>query len=333
MQKNRTRLALLFFGLVGLMVVGCGDGSSAKSDGKMTIAVIPKGTMHQFWKSVEAGVRQAEGELGSIEVIWKGPLREDDRESQIKTVDDMITRGVDGIVLAPLDDTALRGVVREATRSGIPVVVIDSALKGDDHVSFVATENYAGGQMAADALAERLDGKGKVVLLRYIEGSASTGNREQGFLDKIKEYSEIEVVSSNQYGGPGTESAYQASENLLSRFDNGDGTLGIDGVFAVNEPCSFGMLRALQDTGYAGKVAFVAFDAGEKQTEALKNGQIDAIVVQRPTRMGYLGVETLVKHLRGEKVEKRIDTGSVVCTKANMGQPEVQELLNPPLAE
>jgi ribose transport system substrate-binding protein len=333
---TRSSLHQIVLGICLIAIAGCGgsdqDSVAKKADGKRTIAVIPKGTMHIFWKSVEAGVRQADDKFENVELIWKGPLREDDRESQIKTVDDMITRGVDGIVLAPLDDTALRASVTEATRSGIPVVIIDSALKGEDYVSFVATENYQGGVQSADALARAMGEKGRVVLLRYLEGSASTTNREDGFLDQIKKYPNIEVVSSNQYAGAGTETAYKASENIINRFNPGDGTLGFDGVFCVNEPGSFGMLRALQDSGFAGKVRFVAFDAGEKQTKALEDGQIDAIVVQRPVQMGFLGVETLLKHLDGEKVPRRIDTGSVVCTKENMNDPETKKLLYPKLA-
>lgn len=305
-----------------------GPDASTGSGEKLVIAVIPKGTMHVFWKSVEAGAKEG-GRQQGVEIIWKGPLREDDREDQIKVVDDMITRGVDAIVLAPLDDTALARPVREATRLGIPVVIIDSDLKSDDYVSFVATDNYQGGQIAAKEMGRILDGRGKVIVLRYSEGSGSTMNRERGFLDAIKEFPQIEVVSSNQYAGATAESAYQASENLLSRYRTPEGELSVDGIFASNESGAFGMLRALQDGGFAGKVKYVGFDASDKLNEGLSSGHISALVVQNPVKMGRMGVEAAVKHIQGQAVEKRIDTGVVLATKENMNQPEIHKLLYP----
>ena len=298
------------------------------------IAVIPKGTTHIFWKSIHAGAIKAQEELKAsgvnVEIIWKGPLKEDDRESQIQVVENFVTQGVTGMVLAPLDDAALRMPVKEAVNSGIPVVIIDSGLKSEDYVSFVATDNYKGGQKGGERLAEILGGKGKVIMLRYQEGSASTMNREQGFLDVLKEkYPDIEVVSANQYGGATTESAYQASENLLAPLETADGGLSIDGIFCPNESTAFAMLRALEDGGLAGKVKYVGFDSSERLVQGLRNGEIQGLVLQDPINMGYLGVKTLVAHLQGQKVEKRIDTGSAVATPENMDEPKMKNLLEP----
>jgi ribose transport system substrate-binding protein len=298
------------------------------------IAVIPKGTTHIFWKSIHAGAIKAQEELKAsglnVEVIWKGPLKEDDRESQIRVVEDFVTRGVSGIVLAPLDDAALRMPVKDAVDNGIPVVIIDSDLKSDDYTSFVATDNYIGGRKGGECLAEILGGKGKVIMLRYQEGSASTMNREQGFLDVLKEkYPDIKVVSANQYGGATTESAYQASENLLAPLRTADGKLTIDGIFCPNESTAFAMLRALEDSDLAGKVKYVGFDSSDRLVQGLRNGEIQGLVLQDPINMGYLGVKTLVAHLQGQKVEKRIDTGSAVATPENMDDPKMKNLLEP----
>jgi ribose transport system substrate-binding protein len=144
---------------------------------------------------VEAGARQAAKELG-IEMTFKGPLREDDRAQQIQIVEQFVSEGKSGIVLAPLDDTALKRPVAEAMAKKIPVVIIDSGLKGEagkDYISFVSTDNRAAGQMGGDELARVLGGKGKVVLLRYQEGSASTTEREEGFLDAMKKYPDIQA--------------------------------------------------------------------------------------------------------------------------------------------
>ncbi len=315
-------------------VTGCAQKKGKEGERKYRIAVIPKGTTHVFWKSIHAGAVKAEQELKDsgveIEIIWKGPLKEDDRESQIRVMEDFITRGVSGIVLAPLDDTALRTPVRDASNKGIPVVIIDSGLKSEDYVSFVATDNYVGGRKGGEHLAKILGGKGKVIMLRYQEGSDSTMNREQGFLDVLKEkYPEIEVVSANQYGGATTESAYTASENLLAPLRTADGKLKIDGIFCPNESTAFAMLRALQDSGLAGKVKYVGFDSSDRLVQGLEKGEIQGLVLQDPINMGYLGVKTVVEHLTGQKVPKHIDTGSEVATLENMNDPKIRNLLEP----
>jgi ribose transport system substrate-binding protein len=314
--------ALAVGALAALPLAGC------KKHATDAIAVIPKGTTHEFWKSVHAGAEKAAQELG-VSVIWKGPLREDDREDQIKVVETFTNMRVKGIVLAPLDDTALVPVVTDAVRAGIPVVAMDSRLKSDDLTSFVATDNYKGGRLAGEHLASLVANKGKVMMLRYAEGSASTADRERGFLEAIGAHNGIEVVSANQYGGVTTESAFAASENLLAAHKNPDGTLGVQGIFCPNESTAFGMLRALEDGGLAGKVAFVGFDSSPKMTDAMAKGHMDATVVQDPIRMGYLAVKAMADHLAGRLVDKRIDTGATLITRATMGTPEAQALLNP----
>lgn len=293
------------------------------------IGVVPKGATHSFWKSIHAGALKAKAELGQVDIVWKSGIKEDDRDAQIKVVEDMVTRKVDGIVLAPLDDSALRPVVNDAVSQGIPVVIIDSDLKTDRYVSFVATDNRRGGFRGGETLAGLLGGKGRVVMLRCMEGSASTMAREQGFLDAMKEHPGIQVLVSNRYGGGTAEEAYKTSENMLAPYRQADGSLGLDGIFSSNESTTFGMLRALQDSGWAGKVKFVGFDSSDKLVAALKEGHIHGLVLQDPMNMGYLGVKTLVAHRRGEKVERRIDTGSVVATRENMGDPAVRTLLEP----
>jgi ribose transport system substrate-binding protein len=302
------------------------------TSGTPTIAVIPKGTSHVFWQSIHAGAEKAARELG-VKIIWRGPLREDDRDSQVSEVQGFVSRGVSGIVLAPLDDAALASPVADAKGRGIPVVVIDSGLKGDDYVSFVATDNRKGGRMAGDHLAAVLNHAGKVVMLRYAEGSESTIQREEGFLEAIGSQKAIEVVSANQYGGADVEGAYKKGEALLNGFKRADGLLSIDGIFCPNESTTFAMLRVLQDNGWAGKVRFVGFDASDNLVKGLRDGHIDALVVQDPMRMGYMGVKTMVGHIKGEKVERRIDTGVHLATRDAMDRPEMKDLLQPDLSK
>jgi ribose transport system substrate-binding protein len=328
---HRLTTVLMVLPLVAGML-GCGGKGPSSPASRPVVAVIPKGTTHEFWKSIHAGAVKASRE-DTVEIIWKGPMKEDDREAQISVVEDFVSRGVSGIVLAPLDDAALRQPVANAKRAGIAVVIIDSDLKGEDFVSFVATDNYRGGTLAGEHLIKALNGKGTLAMLRYQEGSASTTNREQGFLDAIAKAPGIRVVSQNQYAGATTETAYRSSENLLAPLRTAQGKLSVDAIFTPNESSTFGMLRALQDGGFAGNVRFVGFDSSPKLVEALKSGQIEALVMQNPFHMGYLGVKTMVAHLKGRTVEKRIDTGAVLVSRENMELPEIRSLLQPDLSQ
>jgi ribose transport system substrate-binding protein len=327
------KLIVLLVVLLALTSFACtrppGNQSGAKK--KLTIAVIPKGTTHEFWKSIHAGSIKAARELSTpeteVEIIWKGPLREDDREQQIQVVEGFSSQGVNGIVLAPLDNRALVRPVEEAKRASVPTVIIDSALESNQIVSFVATDNRKGGSLAGERMGQLLNGKGKVLLLRYQEGSASTQDREDGFVEELKsKYPGIELISADQYAGATRDTAKRASENLLNRY--GD---QVQGIFTPNESSTAGMLLALQDIGKAGKVTFIGFDTSETFTEAMRNKQLHGIVVQSPFNMGYLGVRTMVEHLQGKAVEKRIDTGVVMVTPENLDAAEIQTLLHPPL--
>jgi ribose transport system substrate-binding protein len=327
----RTFFTIVIVSLFLTAFFSCSQKKTSGGD-KTTIAVIPKGTTHEFWKSIHAGAVKASREL-NVEIIWKGPLKEDDRDAQISVVENMITLGVDGIVLAPLDETALRMPVSNAMRAGIPVIIIDSGLKGEDYISFIVTDNKKGGRLAGERMGELLKGKGKVVMLRYQEGSASTTLRETGFLEAIAEHPGIEVVSSNQFAGATTETAYRASENMLAPFRTPEGKLTIDGIFCPNESSTFGMLRTLQDANLAGKVRFIGFDSSAKLVEALENGELDGLVVQNPFKMGYLGVKKMVEHLQGKEIETSIDTGVNLVSKENLNDPEIRKLVLPDLSE
>jgi ribose transport system substrate-binding protein len=326
------KLLLIVFLLCGAyLIAGCGGSGDNKdaseADKKLSIGVIPKGTTHEFWKAIHAGAIKASREL-DVDIIWKGPLKEDDREEQVQVVETFISSQVDAIVLAPLDDRALIMPVREALAQNIPTIIIDSDLQEDFHVSFVATDNYKGGTLAGERMGELLGGTGKLVVLRYQEGSASTMAREAGFLDTVKsKYPGIEILSDNQYAGATTETAQNVVENLLNRFD------GLDAFFSPNESSTFGSLRAIQDAGLAGKIVFIGFDSSAKLIEAMENGEIQGLVLQNPFKMGYMGVKTAYEHLKGGQVEKHIDTGVEIATPENMNDPEIQQLLKPDISQ
>jgi ribose transport system substrate-binding protein len=315
--------------LATLWTLAC-SGSAAPD--RVHIAVIPKGTSHVFWQSVHAGARKAAREL-DVDITWRGPLREDDRDSQVAEVENAIARRVSGIALAPLDEAALVAPVMRARTSNIPVVIFDSGLKGGEFVSFVATDNDKGGELAGQHTGQTLGGRGKVILMRYAEGHDSTTRREEGFLRALKAFPGIEVVSSNQYLGADVEGAYKRAESLLARYRNPDGTLAVQALFAPNESTAFAVMRVLQDSGWAGKVTFVGFDASDGLIEGLRSGAIEALVVQDPVRMGYLSVVSMVKHLRGEPIEARIDTGVHLVTRGVIDTPEIKRLVQPDLSQ
>jgi ribose transport system substrate-binding protein len=310
------------------LTAACSRGHETGGTASLTIAVVPKGTSHAFWQSIHAGAAKAARELG-VAIVWRGPLREDERESQISEVERFVTSGVSGLVLAPLDEVALAQPVADARRNNIPVVVIDSGLKGHDYVSFVATDNRLAGRLAGDHLAALLHDKGRVVLLRYAEGSESTIQREEGFLQAIAQHPGLQVVSGNQYGGADVEGAYKKSEALLTGLKRSNGTLDVDGIFTPNESTTLAMMRVLVDNGWAGHVRFSGFDASDTLLKGMRDGSLDAIVVQDPVKMGYLGVKTLVSHIHGQPVESRIDTGVKLIAREHMDDPDVQELLHP----
>ena len=254
-------------------------------------------------------------------------MREDDREQQLQVVEGFTSQGVSGIVLAPLDSSALRRPVEEAARVGIPTVIFDSALATPNRiVSYVSTDNGKGGHLAGRRMGELLKGTGTVLMLRYQEGSAATEEREQGFLDELRTaFPGITVISSDQYAGPTRDTAKRASENLLNRF-----AAKIDGIFTSNESATGGMLLALQDIGKAGHVTFVGFDFSSSFLEPLAKGEINGFIAQHPVNMGYLSVKTMVEHLQGKSVPAVVDTGVILVTADNVGEASVQAVINPP---
>ena len=301
---------------VTLAIAGCRGG------GKKTIAVVPKGTAHVFWNSVQTGAMAA-GEKYNVNVVWNGPAQETEYDRQIEIVDSMAARHVDGLAVAAAERKALVQPIERAISAGIPVVVFDSGVDSDKYLSFVATDNYFAGQMAAREMAKLLREKGRVAVVMHEPGSASTMDREHGFDDVIaKEYPGITIVA-RQYGHSDRAKAREAAENMLAAHPD------LDGMFASSEPSSVGAALAIKSRGHGGKPAFVAFDSSDSMIEDLKAGVISAMVVQDPFKMGFEAVRVLVEKLNGTNPPKRIDLAPHVIEKQDLDKPEVKELLNP----
>jgi ribose transport system substrate-binding protein len=330
--------------LLGLFViaVGCASdepsavSSSAKSEEqgrqpgrRLTLAVIPKSIGGEFWETVEEGARAAAGDLG-VTIKWEGAAVETELAEQNKIIENMVNLGVDGMALAPLNNRVMRKSVESVVAAGIPVVIFDSPVDGDAHVSYVGTDNVAGGALAAKHLAERLKDRGKrVFVLRYLQGTASTEQRTDGFMNAAKAAG-LEVLA-HPYSEDGTVAgAIKTASNGLERFVEG-GRLELDGIFATNLFSTMGMLTALENLRQSGvqiDAVFVGFDTSPPLVKDMQDGRIDALVAQNPRRIGYLAVETLVKHLRGEQVEPIVDTGAELVTRERIERdPEIRKLI------
>ncbi|MBS0632295.1 MAG: substrate-binding domain-containing protein [Verrucomicrobia bacterium] len=293
-----------------------------------TVAVVPMGTTHEYWKAIHAGALKAQEELRAsgtaVEIIWKGPLREDDRDQQIQVIENFTGRHVSGIVLAPLDARALARPVEAAVAAGIPVVVVDSGLQSRAPASFIATDNRAGGRLAAQRLGTLLKGEGNVILLRVQAGAASSEERERGFLEEMQsKFPKIRILSSNNYGGATRDTAMGVSQNLLNRY----GT-AVDGIFTPNESTTAGMMLALNAAGLGhSKVKLVGFANSQLFIDALRKGELQGLVMQDPFRMGYLGVKSVIAAARGEKIPSKVITDVVMATPDNLNDRAVTALL------
>lgn len=321
MNKNALVIAVVVVAAATLIVVALKNKGTPQGGASQRIAVIPKGTTHIYWKSVRAGAEQA-GKENGVEILWSGPELETDRERQIQIIEDFIARKVDGIVLAPLDSGAIAPAVDKIAAAGIPCVIIDSGIKSDKYISFAATDNYQGGVIAAKEMGRLLGGKGSVIVVKYVPGSDSTTQRENGFMETIgKEFPDIKIVDA-QYGQGTVDTAIQATEDMLTKHKD------LQGLYACNASTAVGALRALESQGRAGKVTMVGFDAEEALIGGLKAGSISALVVQNPHKMGYVGVKSILDAEAGKAVPKRIDTGVELVTMQNINEPAIKALLN-----
>ena len=301
-----------------LTLAACGQPTGKR------IGVVPKATGLIFWQSVHAGAVAAGREAG-VEIVWLGPPTATDFARQLTIVDSMINSRMDGIVVAPTDAVALVSVVDRAQASGIPVVIFDSGIESDNYVSFVATDNYQGGVLAARRMGALLDGSGEVALMRMVPGSHSTNLREEGFKDTLaKEFPGIEIVAED-YCMADHAKSLEIAENFLT------GHPELDGIFGSTEPATAGPARALRGRQLGGKVRLVGFDYSDTIEQDLKDGVIDSVVVQDPFRIGYTAVKTMAARLEGQTPQKRIDTPVRLVSAADLADPEVDAFLHPDL--
>lgn len=331
-----SRISLCCLGLFGcILIQGCSSAGPGKAgpgvQAKHRIAVIPKGTTHDFWKSILAGALQAAGERGNAQIVWEGPAKEDQRAEQQQIVERYASEGVQAIILAPCDRQTLVFPVESALNKGIPVVIIDSGLEqteairnSDKYLGYVATDNRQGGVEAAKRMIELLKGKEKpkVLMIRYQAGSESTEQRELGFRETIRTAPGINFIEASDEAGATVDSAQRVAERLLS--DRKD----LDGLFAPNESSTTGVLRALEVLQRAGSVKLVGFDGSDILIGALESGKLHGLVLQDPFDMGYQSVMRVIDHLEGKPAPKDRTryTNLRIATKENMNDPAVKKL-------
>jgi len=294
---------------------GDADGEAAK----LSIAVIPKCTSSEFWEIVEEGARAA-AEKHQVDMRWEGTLTEMQVAEQNQIIENMVSLDVDGIALAALNDKAMRKQVESATAAGIPVVLFDSIVEGDAHMSFVATDNVLGGEMAGKHIAELIGRpEAELVVFRYLQGAASGEARCRGFIQAVTAAG-MKVVADPHPEDGSVAGCKKTAGNTLEGFIR-EGKLKLDGIFCCNDRSSMGAVAALDDIRKSGvevDVKCIGFDFPPKLVAALQAGKVDAIIAQDPYRMGFLVVETLIKHLKGEQVPDFIDTGVKLVTNSRL---------------
>ncbi len=299
-----------------------GAGVSCSREKKRVIGVVPQGRTHLFWQSVQAGAIAAARETG-VEISWNAPINETDYNGQLQIVESMINRHVDAIAVSPIDKKAMVSVVERAVRENIPVFIFDTGVDTNVFTSRIATDNYAAGRLAAERMGKILAGKGNVVMVATLPGSASTGARESGFEEKLaQEFPDIKIVDK-RFGMSDFAKSLAVAENMLTAFPD------LDGLFASNETSSVGAAQAIK--ARKSTVKMVGFDASPTLIEDLRAGVIDALVAQHPFKMGFETVQAAVKKLNGGTPEKIQNLAARLVTRENLNEPEIQAQVNPDL--
>ncbi len=320
-MKNAMWIVLLV--VVAGILVTVGMLRKGHTDGSKKIGVIPKETVSVYWEGVRQGAIKA-GEEEGYEILWNGPEVETDREKQLQIIEDMMAQNVAGIVLAPSDRKALVPIVEKVYERGIPCVIVDSAIDTEHILSYMATDNYKGGVLAAQRMGKILDGKGKIIIVRWTPNSGSNDARLAGFTETLaKESPGIEIVDVQYPSPPTTDKARDVTDDMLTR--NPD----VDGIFACNATTAGGALTALRNADQGQKkIKMVGFDAWPMVIDGLEKGDLDSLIIQNPYKMGYEGVKAIVHHQKGQTVPKHVDTGVQLITQDSLKDPKIRELLD-----
>lgn len=291
----------------------------------VTIPIIVKDTTSFYWQIVLAGARAAGKDLG-VNVPELGAQAETDINGQISILENAVAGKPAAVVISPTEKSALGAPITEAAKS-VPIIGIDSSADSKAFTSFLTTDNVQGGRIAADGLVAAIKAatgkeEGEVALITSVPNAGSLEERKQGFTEQLAKYPGIKLVA-DKYADGQAATGLNITTDLLTANPN------LVGIFASNLIMAQGAGQALAENNAKDKVALIGFDSDDKLVGFLKDGTIDALVVQDPYRMGYDGIKTALAASKGEKVEAFVDTGANLITTANMNEQRSQELLNP----
>ena len=316
--------------LAAILATACSAVSAHKthvslnSAGTIRIAVIPKSVGLDFWEKVHHGAQCAASQQRGVSVVWNGVSDETNVAGQIDLLQNYIGQGVNGLVYAATDSTALVDVSTTATRAGIKVLNIDSGTDPQPKdVPLLATDNIKGAKLAADALAKAVGPKGgKIAIIAFHAGSQTNDERVQGFTEGLKRHPKLKLVET-QYSENDYNQALTVTQNVLTAHPD------LVGIFAANEASDIGAVEAVRLAHRAGKVKIVGWDASPDEVEGVREGMVSALISQDPFRMGYAGVRAAVAQIRDHRQARNQDTGVIVVTRSNLDDPKVRQFVSP----
>jgi len=314
----------------GLMVLAtvfaaCGGGaaSPAASSGggaKPYIAIVSKGSQHQFWQAVQKGATDEAKKLGA-DITYEGPASESEVDKQLTMLRTALDKNPKAVCFAALDSKAATPLLEEAKSKNIPVVGFDSGVDSDIPVTTVATDNVKAAGEAADKLAAAIGDSGKVAVIVHDQTSQTGITRRDGFKAQIeKAHPNVQIVDIQYGAGDPVKSADLAKAIMTANPD-------LKGFFGANEGSAKGVLNALKETGKEGKIVAIGYDSGQQQIDAIKSGVMLGAITQNPVGIGAKCVSAAMDAIAGKTLEKNIDTGYYWYDKANIDEPQIQAVL------
>jgi ribose transport system substrate-binding protein len=297
---------------------------SVSSGATIRLAVIPKSVGLDYWEKVHKGAQCAAAQERGVNVVWNGVSDETDVAGQIDLLQNYIGQGVNGLVYAATDSTALTEISTTASNAGIKVLNIDSGTDPQPkNVPLLATDNVKGAKLAADALSKAIGPKGgKIAVIAFHAGSQTNDERVEGFTAGLKKHPKLKLVET-QYSENDYNQALTVTQNVLTAHPD------LVGIFAANEASDVGAVEAVRLAHRAGKVKIVGWDTSPDEVEGVRTGMVSALISQNPFRMGYDGVRAAVAQIRDHKRPTSQDTGVVVVTKKNLDDSKVRQFVSP----
>lgn len=315
--------AIAAVAMVSLSLAACDSAESTAtsntnggSEGKPYIAIVSKGFQHQFWQAVKQGADKAAEEFGA-EVSFEGPDKETNVQQQMDQLNNAMAKNPAAIGLAALDSKAAEGILKDAKSRKIPVIAFDSGVDSEVPVATASTDNKAAAAEAAKHLAQLIGNQGKIAVIGHSQTAKSGTDRRDGFVDWLKANAPDIKIVDIQYGDGDQLKSTDAAKAILAAHPD------LKGMYGTNEGAAIGVVNAVKELNLAGKLTVVGFDSGKAQIDAINSGLMAGAITQNPVGIGYETVKAAVAAMKGEKVQKVIDTGFYWYDKTNMTDPAI----------